>query len=148
MGRVSGIADYDIREEHFTSDLHSPVSYPVVNADLIREARKVFKKLKDIGNTMNGPCTEDEKKARWKKVDEMKKLEKFIRDKLAVDKNNFCFMENGNLTDHKVKWMIGVNIEEIKWTKLLITYGKNNTGLGEIPKDGQYMKFILTDRDV
>ena len=70
------------------------VNDPVVNDDLILEVGRVCKKfVKDIGLDLNGKS----KEVMWNtKADEVRKLEKFIRDKLAEDKMNFCFLENGS----------------------------------------------------
>ena len=78
------------------------------------------------------------------KADEVKKLEKYIRENLAVDKNLFRFLEDRKLTDHEVVWRIGGENKIIKWTKLLKAYGRGRgDSLGVLPKDRQYFKELL-----
>jgi len=148
IGLMGGNADYCIRDEQFKSDLHStnmwvpPVGYPLVNDDLIEEYTKVLENfVKKIGTDLNGNKKED----MWKiKADEVEKLEISFREKLALDKTSFCFLEEEKVTDHEVVWKIGGEIKVIKWAKLLKGSGKGRgDSLGVIPKDRQFFKDLL-----
>ena len=120
--------------------LHTEGPEIVVNDDLIQKAIEVFKEsVHEIGNKHNG--SKDGLKT---KADEVKKLEKYIRENLAVDKNLFRFLEDRKLTDHEVVWRIGGENKIIKWTKLLKAYGRGRgDSLGVLPKDRQYFKELL-----
>ena len=112
----------------------------MVNDDVIQEAIEVFKEfVHEIGTKHNG--SKDRLKT---KADEVKKLEKYIRENLAVNKNLFRFLEDRKLTDHEVVWNIGGENKIIKWAKLLKAYGRGRgDSLGFLPKDRQYFKELL-----
>jgi hypothetical protein len=118
--------------------LHAEEPEIVVDDDLIAGAIQVFEEYVDnVGYKGNG-------KGWHHKADEFRKLEKYIREHLAVKKSTFCFLEGGKLSDHQVKWKIGGEVKDIKWVKLLIAYGDGRgDSLGVIRKKRQTFKETL-----
>jgi hypothetical protein len=117
--------------------LHAEEGEIVVDDDLIAGSIQVFEEyVVNVGN---------KGKKGWKaKADEFRKLEKYIRENLAVNRQSFCFLERGKLSDHEVKWKIGGEVKDIKWVKLLIAYGDGRgDSLGVIRKKRQYFKETL-----
>ena len=134
MGRVSGNANYYIREEQFMS-----VNDPVVNDDLILEATGVFKECVHVIAHLRGGGDEEARVKRWKgKACEVAKMEKFIRDNLTGH-TSFSFLEDGEFTDYDVAWRTGGEQIVIKWTRLLRD-GQSKESLDVIPKTKQSFK--------
>ena len=101
-----------------------------------------------IGRTLNG------NKHRWTiKADEVNRLETFLREKLAVNSESFCLLEEEilpgedarRLTNHEIWWKKnGAESEKMPWTKLLKSCDTGYDGnLELISKDRKIIKLLL-----
>ena len=112
---------------------------PVANDDLIREALEFFKEF--VHKTGRSQlCGRPTDTVRQIKIQEVVKLQNFIRENLAKDTTTFRFMKDGKFTDRVILW---VDNTEIRWWTLL--YTTQNGGLGAIPRDRYVFKRFLQD---
>jgi len=150
----------DCREEYLVDDRfesnHVNKLTPSVEAvahpdhltdDFVRLAKVKFDHfVKAIGHSSNG------KKDVWIiKANEVKCLEAFMREGLAVNRESFCFLDQGGLhaedtrrlSTHAIWWKHSASehFEKIPWVKLLKSYMP--TYLGVISKDRNTFKKLL-----
>lgn len=143
IGTICGNSDYIIQVETFNTNIIAP---PRLNEGILREAIAEFNQF--VVNS---------KKKMWNiKAKAVYDLETFIREKLAVNRESFCFLNQEivsneterRLTDHEIYWK--ENGEDkviiISWTKLLKARGSGYKGyLGVIVKDRRLLKTLLND---
>ena len=154
IGYMNDRSDYIVHHSYFDDrEFREPPTYgPVIvapdylNDDFFSNAKIRFKQfIEDIGTDLNG------NKCGWDiKAAAVQDLEKFVREKLAVDGNSFVFLDTGSkrLTKHEIWWEssnhTGPSFQKIPWVKLLNANGRGYEGnLGVISKDHQSFKGFL-----
>lgn len=143
FGTLCGDSDFIIEVKTFNTNIIAP---PRLSDGILREAIAECNRFVD--NSKNNP---------WNiKARAVYDLETFIREKLAVKKESFSFLNqemvsnetNRRLTNHKIYWKeIGEDkLITISWTKLLKACGPGFTGyLGVIARDRRLLKDLLNN---